>query len=389
MPHLRKYFAVFLLALWMTASPSLFFSQVFHHPRPSDKLIERWDWALQEARKLGLKDGLWIGYSIKRLMGEYSYIYSTSKYTMSGHYPFPSYLRGKALGEIIYGKDFDVVLSAEEQVHIAAKRTLEELRKKRKDKSKVLKDVAVLFRYRSSSKKIPEALRLSNLSLPFDSKGFPVFWLDHAEDGESITLLGSIYKSKIPEKLKKKTLSTIGFHQKSEIVVPFLEKVLKSKESDALRGRAASELEDHSTEQALKLLRQAAKNDRSFYVRKNAVYALEDMEHPGSTDALIDIARNSDDMEIRKKALYGLAEKASKKAEEALEDIAYEDEDTEVQKRAVYALEDLPDGRGIPYLIKIAKAHPKLVIRKKAIYCLGDSGDQRALKALIDILQKK
>ena len=389
MPYSRKFLAAFLLALWVTASPPLFFSQVFHHPRPSDKLTERWDWALQEAKKLGLKDGLWIGYSIKRLMGEYSYIYSTGKYTMSGFYPFPSYLRGKPLGEIIYGKDFDIVLTDEERVRIAAKRALEELRKKRKGKKKILKDVAVLFKYRSSLKNIPEALRLSNLSLPFDPEGLPLFWLDHSEDGESIHLLGSIYKGKIPEKLKKKTLSTIGFHQKSEYVVPFLEKVLKSKEPDTLRGRAASELEDHSTARALKLLHQAAKNDRSFTVRKNAVYALEDMEHPGSTDSLIDIARNSENREIRKKAIYGLAEKASKKAEDALEDIAYEDEDTEVQKRAVYALEDLPDGRGIPYLIKIAKAHPKLVIRKRAIYCLGDSGDRRALEALIEILQKK
>jgi len=50
------------------------------------------------------------------------------------------------------------------------------------------------------------------------------------------------------EILKKKVLSTIGIHSDSEIVVPFLEKVLTGSESDSLRARAALELGDHNTE---------------------------------------------------------------------------------------------------------------------------------------------
>lgn len=326
MSHSRKLSLISFLLLLISTFPQFFFSsQVFHYPRSTDKLNERWSWAIQEARKQGFKDGFWIGYSINRLMGEYSYIYSTSKHTISGYIHLPTYLRGKTLGEIIYGKDFSIILSDEEQVQVAAKRALAEIEYKDELQRKVGKDVAVLFKFDSGSSKTPGTLRLNSITMPFDPEGLPIFWLDKAEDEESIIFLSNLYRGSIPEKMKKKLLSAIGFHGSSEFVVPFLEKVLKGNESDSLRGRAASELEDHDTEQALKILHQTAKNDRSYDVRKKAVYALEDMDLPGATDALIDIARNSHNMNIR----------------------------------------------------------------KKAIYCLGDTGDPRALKALIDILQKK
>jgi len=386
----RKFFYTAFLVFLLAASPLFSFaSQVFHHPRPTDKLNERWDWAIQEAKNQDVKDSIWIGYSIKRLMGEYSYISSTSRYSFRGYHPFLSRMEDETLEKIIYKRDTSPGLSEEEQVKLAAKIALAEIENRRRPGRTVWKDIAVLFKFESRSSQIPEAIRLNNLTLPFDLEGFPLFWLDKTEDEESISLLSGLYKRSIPDQLKKRILSAIGFHGSSELVVPFLDKILKSKEPDSIRGRAASELEDHETEQALKILHETAKNDRSFDVRKNAVNALEDMDLPGATDVLIDIARNTQHTEIRKRAISSLAEKASEKVAATLEDLAYEDDDTEVQKRAVYALEDLPDGQGIPYLIKIAKSHWKKIIRKKAIYCLGDSGDPRALQALIDILKEK
>ncbi len=386
----RKLFIVSSLFLLLTASP-LFSnsSKVVHHPRPTAKLNKRWDWAIQEARRQGIKGGFWIGYSIKRFMGEYSYISSTSRYSFRGYHPFLSRQRDDSLEEIIYGRDTSPVFSNEEQVKLAAKIALAEIENRRRPESTVWRDVAILFKFDPSSSKTPETIRLNNLILPFDLEGFSLFWLDKSEDEESISLLSNLYQRSPFQQLKKRILSAVGFHGDSERVVPFLDKVLKSKESDSMRGRAASELEDHETEQSLKILHQTAKNDRSFDVRKKAVYALEDMYLPGATDALIDIARNTQHTEIRENAISSLAEKASEKVAATLEDLAYEDDNTEVQKRAVYALEDLPDGQGIPYLIKIAKTHWKVAIRKRAINCLGDSGDPRALQALIDILKEK
>lgn len=382
----RIILTVFLVLLF-AVFPLMSFSQVFHHPDPTTNLIERWDWALQEAGKLKPKDGYWIGYSIKRLMWEHQYICSTEEHTITSSH-FPDFLRGDPLEKILSGEVTYTPLSDEEKVMLKARRALADLEGKDKPMRKVWKDMAILYKFASSSPRIPETFRITNLYLPFDPEGLPIFWLDKAEDEQSISILSNIYESLSREKLKKRALTVVGLHETSDQAVSFLEKVLKSKEPDSLRARAALELGDQDHERAVNILHQTAINDRSYEVRRRSVYGLEDIELPSAADALIDIAQNCKEGEIRKRAIDCLADIASKKTTAALKDIAYKDGDTDIQKRAVYALEDLPRNEGIPYLIDIAKTHHKVIVRKAAIYCLGDSNDPRALQALIDIIKK-
>jgi ribosomal 50S subunit-associated protein YjgA (DUF615 family) len=376
--------AVFLIAAFSGSS----FSQVFHHPSPTDNLISRWDWAKQEAVKKNAKKGFWIGYSIKRLMEEHRYIYSTDKHTISGTH-FTDFARGDSLEKILSGKVTYSLLSGEEQIKLEAKRVLADLESKKQPEKKVWKDLAVLFKFGPDSSQVPLTILASNLYLPFDPEGLPIFWLDHSEDASSLSILDDVYARSNQEKLKKRALTIAGLHGTSNEAVAFLEKILESRDPDPLRARAAMELGDQDHERAVELLHRTAKDDRSFEVRKGAVYGLEDIELPGAADALIDIAQNSKDREIRKRAIDCLADIASKKTAEALKGVVDKDEDTDIQKRAVYALEDLPDNEGIPYLIDIAKTHSKISIRKAAIYCLGDSDDPRALQALIQIIRSE
>lgn len=383
----KKIIGTAILVFLTGAFPSLVLSQVFHHPNPTANLSERWDWAIQEAGKQKLRGGYWIGYSIKRLMRENQYICSTAENTIiSSH--FPNFLRGDTLEKILSGKVTYTPLSDEEKVKREARRALAAIEDRGRPEQKVWKDVAILYKLRSSSSRIPETFRVGNLYLPFDPEGLPIFWLDKAEDAQSISILSRIYESTKEEKLKKRILTVVGFHGTSDQAVSFLEKVLKSKEPDTLRARAALELGDQDHERAVKVLHQTALNDKSYEVRRRSVYGLEDIELSSAADALIDIALNCKEGEIRKRAIDCLADIASKKTAAALQDIAYKDGDTDIQKRAVYALEDLPRNEGIPYLIDIAKTHHKVTVRKAAIYCLGDSDDPRALQALIDIIKK-
>ncbi len=379
MNYSKKIGVVSVLIFTIAAFSGSIFSQVTRHPNPKDNLISRWDWAKQEARKQNIKHGFWIGYSIKRLMREHQYIYSTQEHTISGSH-FTDFPKGNPLEKI---------LSDKEQVKSEAKRALDRLENTEKLEQKVWKDVAILYRFGSNSSKVPITIRVSNLYLPFDPEKLPIFWLDQAEDAQSLSILDDLYTSSNQEKLKKRILTIAGLHGTSEKAVAFLEKVLKSRDPDTLRARAASELGDQDHEKAVRLLHQAAKDDRSFDVRKRSVYGLEDISLPSAADALIDIAQNGKDGEIRKKAIDCLADIASKKTAAALKNVVEKDKDTDIQKRAVYALEDLPDDEGIPYLVEIAKTHRKLTIRKAAIYCLGDSDDPRALQALIQIIKSK
>lgn len=382
----RKPGIISLLVLMILIFSALIFSQVVNHPNPADKLIDRWGWAMQEAGKQKLRNGFWVGYSIKRKMWEHQYICSTDDHTISGTH-FPHFLKGDPLEKILSGKGSYTPLSDQERIKLEAKRALANLEKKGWSEQKVWKDVAILYKLGSNSSRVPVTFRISNLYLPFDPEGLPIFWLDRAETAQSISLLTNLYRDSGQESQKKKIITIIGLHGTSELVVSFLEKVLKSKDPDILRARAASELGDQDHERAVKLLHQATKDDRSYEVRKKSVSALEDIHLPSAADALIDIAQNCKEREICKRAIDSLADIASKKTTAALKNIAYKDKDTEIQKRAVYALEDLPDDEGIPYLIDIAKTHHKLTIRKVAIYCLGDSDDPRALQALIEIIK--
>jgi HEAT repeat protein len=388
MNDVKKIGFVSMLIFAMAAFSGSVFSQVIHHPNPGDSLEARWDWAKQEAGRQKLKNGFWVGYSIKRLMREDQYIYSTDKHTISGSH-FTNLPKGDPLNEILSGKISTAPLAAEDQVKREAKRALERLENPEKRENKVWKDIAILYKFGSSASNVPVAIRASNQYLPFDPEGLPIFWLDRAEDGQSLTILDSLFTSSSQEKLKKRILTVAGLHGTSDKAVAFLEKVLQSREPDTLRSRAALELGDQDHERAVSLLHQAAKDDRSFEVRKRSIYGLEDINLPSATDALIDIAHNGKDKEIRKKAIDCLADIASQKTAAALKNVVEKDEDTNIQKRAVYALEDLPDDEGIPYLVDIAKTHRKLAIRKAAIYCLGDSEDPRALQALIQIIKGK
>ena len=377
-----------MLIFAIAAFSGSIFSQVNRHPNPNVNLKARWDWAKQEAGKQKLKNGFWIGYSIKRLMRKDQYIYSTDKHTISGSH-FTHLPKGDSLEEILSGKVTASPFSDEDQVKSEAKRALDRLENPEKSENKVWKDIAILYKFSSNSSNVPIAILASNQYMPFDPEGLPIFWLDLAEDAQSLTILDSFYTNSSQEKLKKRILTIAGLHGTSENAVAFLEKILKSRDPDSLRAKAALELGDQDHEKAVKLLHQTAKNDRSFEVRKGSVYGLEDINLPSAADALIDIAQKSKDREIRKKAIDCLTDIASTKTAAALKNVAENDEDTDIQKRAVYALEDLPDNEGIPHLVDIAKTHRKLTIRKAAIYCLGDSDDPRALQALIQIIKNK
>jgi hypothetical protein len=79
------------------AAAHLAAAQVIHHPRPNSPLAERVDWAFQEAEKAGFAKGFWIGFSIRRLMGEHSY---TASHKNRGQ----SYFLRNLLGRIVRKK---------------------------------------------------------------------------------------------------------------------------------------------------------------------------------------------------------------------------------------------------------------------------------------------
>jgi hypothetical protein len=382
MAGIKKVLTMILACGLVTAAAaSLAAAQVIHHPRPNSPLAERANWAFQEAGKVQFGKGFWVGFSIRRLMGEHSYI---------GSYFRGSDDRKLSLEELIYGRKTaaEKKISEEQAIREAAEKALTSA-DRGKPEQKVAKDIAILMKFASAAARQPEMVTISNLSLSVSFQSLPLLWLGPAENADSFSLIKKYYEKAATDKTKKDLLQAVALHQNVALVVPFLERILKGRESVKIRADAAAFLGEQNDSRALEILIRTIRTDASLEVRKNAVWGLTEMELPAAVDALIDFARNSPEKDIRTEAVEGLAEKATKQAVRTLEQIVFNDKETEVQTQAVHALADLPSKEGLPYLIRVAKTHANREVRKAAIYSLGDMNDPAAIQALIDIVKGK
>lgn len=349
-------------------------------PRPDDALAARRDWALAEAARAGYKDGFWVGWSVRRLMDENSHIGSFS----TGHAP------DITLGEFLSGKKSVAAPVDREIVRRTAREILDGLdRKPRAEEPKVWKDIALLTRYGAGARPAPDKVRITELGSEIDLDDRPLVWLGGAADGESIGLLKKDFAAAPAGRVKEHLVAAIGLHGSPDLVLPFLEDVLKSGEADGVRKDAAFWISQQDAPSVLPILLRTAKTDRSLEVAKSAVFGISQVEGPASVDELIALAKGADSDRVRKEAVFWLGQKASKKAGEALVGFAYNDRDLKVQEQAVFALSQLPHNEGVEPLIKIAKTHPDPRIRKKAVFWLGECDDPRALETLVAIVKGK
>lgn len=360
--------------------------EVVRHPQPTIALAERLDWAGDETSRQGFRDGYWVCYSIRRLMGGRSWIGSFSSRQRDEEIPIQEVITGE--------RHAFPSLAEEEMLERAAREALSDIERSGEKKSKepektVWKEVGILLRYGAGREKVLEDVHMSNLSLAFDFKGLPLVWIGGASDEESLNLIKTLYGRVNSPKAKEGLLAAAGIHGSPGLVIPFLDAVLKGNESEDLRKDAAFWLGQQHDPRALAILRQAAEKDSSAEVREGAVFAISQLEIEAALDELIGLARKAGHGDVRKQAIFWLGQKASAKTVAALESFAYNDADTKIQEQAVFALSELPDHEGVEALIKIAKTHPNAHVRKKAVFWLGECGDPRALDALIEIVKGK
>jgi HEAT repeat protein len=361
--------------------------KVTHAPQSLASLDARWAWAVKTTNELKGKTDFYIGYSIQRMMGEHSNIGSWSD----------EHTGKKTLYEIVYGKVPPTSKSSlwKKSVSELARMVLEDTQKHKKPGKKVLKEVAVLFRF-SSQKKSPadlQDIKVSNLDLGVELNDCPLSWLGKAGNKESINLLERIFNEThktASTKVKERIVMAVGIHDDSTALqaIGFLEKVLKSKEPDKVRQQAAFWLGQQQHVKAVTILLDTTRNDSSQKVRKKAVFGLYLINLKEADDALIQLAKHGKEREVRKQAIFWLGQKAVKRTAEVLTDVVNEDKDVEIQKAAVFALSQLPNSEGVPRLIKISKNHKSLAIRKKAIFWLSQSEDPRALDTIIEIVER-
>lgn len=358
----RASIAFLLLAL---STAPLFAQTVTLHPEPSQPLEARWTWA-EDAARSRCADGCWIGYSVERLMSRDSWI---------GNFDSGNAAR-RTLQEAIYG----VAPDPSELPRRGGSRSGSG------SSEKVLKDIALLFRYGPDGGQTRD-LHVTNMTLPARLENLPVLWLGPAEQPQSLAWLRQRFNSTASSGVKKDLVVAVAMHDATDLVVPFLGQILTGRDDDEVRAQAAFWIGQQDHPSGLPMLERAARQDRSEEVRKQAVFAVSQMELEAATDLLIDLARHAEDGDTRHEAVFWLGQRASQKAVEGLDDLAHNDPDTEIQKKAVFALSQLSDGQGVPSMISIARTHRNPNVRKEAIFWLGQTQDPRAVDVLVDIVR--
>lgn len=377
-------FGMWLAAVWVAAAPapdSRLPAEVIRHGGGAAELNARLTWGLTEASKLEAGRRFWVGYSIRRLMGENE---------MIGSFRDGLQKRDITIEEILAGKTrLDSMSAGGDDVRRTAREVLDDLEHPKKSEKKVPKDVGIFLSYESGRPAGLREVELSNLDLSFDFKGRTLYWLGEAGEEESLDLIKGLFGKAGPGKAKEGLVAAAGLHGDPRLVVPFLEKVLTDGESDGLRKDAAFWIGQQNDAAGLRVLIRAAESDFSKEVRGGAVFAISQVKLPEAVDELIALARNAKLADVRKQAVFWLGQIASEKAGPTLEEFARKDGDIQVQEQAVFALSQLPANQGVEPLIKLAKTHPDPRIRKKAVFWLGECHDPRALEALIAIIKGK
>jgi hypothetical protein len=358
--------------------------QAFIHPQPSGPIADRVAWARGEAKANRWDRGFWLGFGIRRLMGEHSSM---------GWYPWGGPEMHLTLDDLINGRKTplekkianDQATRGTAASMPAAARSFAAKQRGDQPERLVMREIGILVRLTAMESEFPADIRVSNLNLPFDFEELPFVWVGMAADSESLAYLIPLYVKAAAEEDKRSILWAIGLHRDSAAVVPFIERILAGKESEEIRAEAAACLGEQNEPKALELLLKTIKADPSSEVRERAVGGLVEMELPAATEALISFALNGADRQIRSEAVRGLAEKATSATVKVLEKIATGDKDREIQEEAIHALADLPSRSGLPYLISLVRTHPEAAVRKEAVAAIGDAGGTEAVKILTEL----
>lgn len=362
--------------------------RAFLHPRPSGPVADRIAWARGEAKTNLWDKGFWVGFGIRRLMGEHSSM---------GWYPWGGPEWRLTLDDIINGRKtpLEKKIAGDQAARGTAASMPAEARAfaagRRRDEPDrpVMRDIGILLRMTAAESGFPADIRVSNLNLPFDLEGLPFAWVGMAANAESLAYLIPLYAEAAGEEDKRSLLWAIGLHRQDAAVVPFIERVLAGQESEAIRAEAAACLGEQNEPRALELLLKTIKTDPSEEVREQAVEALAEMELPAATAALVAFAVNGADRRLREEAVHGLADKATPETVKALEMISTGDKDPEIREEAIHAFADLPGRSGLPHLVRLVKTHPDSGVRTEAVDAIGELGGAEAVRFLTELARSR
>jgi len=246
----------------------------------------------------------------------------------------------------------------------------------------------VFLNKRENGKEDVTDVHIIDLDRTYEFQDVPIYWLGHAENGESLNYLEDRFK-KGDSDIKDSLIFSISIHDHPRSI-DILYGIARGHEDIRHRKNAVFWIGNFKNEKGYNYLLNILKDEKDTELRTQAVFAIQLGDDERAVKELIKIAKTDKNQKVRKTAIFWLGQKASEESIKALKDVIDEpEEDSEMKQSAVFAISQLPKEQSVPLLIDIAKTHQNPKIRKNAIFWLGQSGDEEALKFFEEILLKK
>ena len=209
-------------------------------------------------------------------------------------------------------------------------------------------NLAVLLHYRGARADAIDRAGYRSVQLGFDFGRTPVFWLGDAPEAQSFDRVQSLFGLARTEKLQVLMIELASLHSNTDVVAPFLARLVVQPWPPAIRQEAAEGFEHHHDPRSVEILLRVARTDPDSSVRTEAAETIGEVQTPQSIPALIDLVSQSTDPEVRREAAEAFADQPAERALPALERVIATSEDDEVLGEAVEALGELGDPAALP-----------------------------------------
>ena len=321
-------------------------------PRPTDSLAERWRWALADAARQGIGD-FWIVYSFET----------------------PTHAQDLMMSDTREGS---FVTTATGELRSQGPPLADLL----DDTAALTGKVAVLLHYRGARADAIDRGGYRSTRLGFEFGRTPVFWLGLAAESESFGRVRELFEQVRNEKIQVLLIELASLHPNSDVVLPFLTRLVDPSNPVAIRSEAAEGFNHHHDPRSVETLLRVARTDAASEVRAEAAETIGEVQTPQSIPALTDLVNNSPDSAVRREAAEAFADQPAERALPAIDRVLAASADDEVLAEAIEALGDIADARVLDMLVRTAAAHPSRRAQQEAVETLGEIEDPEAVAAL-------
>jgi HEAT repeat protein/beta-lactamase regulating signal transducer with metallopeptidase domain len=326
-------------------------------PNPGDSLERRWQWALDDANRRGVND-FWIVYTFETPIHAQHVMMSDSS---DGSLVTAG---GKMIRS---GPPLTDLLDQPPAIGAPG-------------------NVAVMLRYSAGRDGAIARGGYRSTRLGFDFGRTPVFWLGFAPEIESFRRLEELTGVVSKEKVQILLIEAASLHPTTDVVLPFLTRLLETSHPVEIRREAAEGFDHHHDPRSVEILLRTARNDPSDEVRVEAAETIGEVQTPQSIPALTDLAMNSPDAGVRREAAEAFADQPPDRALPALEHLISSSAHDDALVEAIEALGDIKDSRASTILLDVVWKHGSEAARQEAVETLGSIETDESTAALVRIV---